>query len=153
MSVDTSAVRDEVEEMQERERIAWRVSCRRERERAKEREVQSVEVSSNYTEVVATVGRGAVGDGRQSALGWRGGEEVCSLNGLLSFKLVFNCSLIVQLTMVPWSACLISWIEGKPRIVGVVRERFMPCLTMGFPLVQGKRRRREGPTRLYAADF
>ena len=88
MSVDTSAVRDEVEEMQERERIAWRVSCRRERERAKEREVQSAEYSSNYTEVVASGGRGAVGDGRQSALGWRGGDEVCSFNVLLSVKLV-----------------------------------------------------------------
>ena len=76
--------------------------------------------------MVATVGRGAVGDGRQSALGWRGGEEVCSLNGLLSFKLVFNCSLIVQLTMVTWSACLTFWIEGRPKIVGEVRERFAP---------------------------
>ena len=72
MSVDTSAVRDEVEEMRERERIAWRVNCRRERERAKEREVQSAEYSSNYTEVEASGGRGAVGEGRQLALGWRG---------------------------------------------------------------------------------
>ena len=91
MSVDTSAVRDEVEEMQERERIAWRVSCRRERERAKEREVQS-EVSTNCTEVVATVGRGAVGDGRQSALGWRGGDEVCSF-----FVLLANATCFWQL--------------------------------------------------------
>ena len=78
MSVDIPAVVvDEVEEMQERERIAWRVSCRRARERAKEREVQSADLSSNYTEVVATVGRGAVGDGRQSSQGWRGRKEVC----------------------------------------------------------------------------
>ena len=73
MSVDIPAVVvDEVEEMQERERIAWRVSCRRVKERAKERE--AAEVSSNCTEVVATVGRGAVGDGRQSSQGWRGGR-------------------------------------------------------------------------------
>ena len=39
MSVDIPAVVvDEVEEMQERECIAWRVSCRRAREQAKERE-------------------------------------------------------------------------------------------------------------------
>ena len=88
MSLDTSAVRDEVEEMRERERITWRVSCRRERERAKEREVQSAKNSSNYTEVVASGGRGAVGEGRQSALGWRGGDEVCSFYVLLSVKLV-----------------------------------------------------------------
>ena len=89
MSVDIPAVVvDEVEEMQERERIAWRVSCRRAREWAKEMEGEAGEVSNSYTEVVATVGRGAVGDGRQSALGWRGGEEVCSSNILLDFKLV-----------------------------------------------------------------
>ena len=75
MSVDIPAVVvDEVEEMQERERIAWRVSCRRAREQAKERE--GAEISSNCTEVVATVGRGAVGDGRQSSQGWRGRKEV-----------------------------------------------------------------------------
>ena len=123
MSVDIPAVVvDEVEEMQERERIAWRVSCRRGREQAKERE--AAEVSSNCTEVVATVGRGVVGDGRQSSQGWRGGEEVCLLNGLFSFKSVFNCSRIVQLTKVPWSVCLIFWTVNKPKIVGEVRERF-----------------------------
>ena len=88
MSLDTSAVRDEVEEMRERERIAWRVSCRRERERAKEMEVQSSTYSSDYTEVVAVGGRGAIGDGRQSALELRGGNEVSAFYVLINVNLI-----------------------------------------------------------------
>ena len=69
---------DEIEEKQERERIAWRINCRKAREQAKERELEAGEGSSSYPDVLATVGRGAVGDGRQSGLGWRGRKEVCS---------------------------------------------------------------------------
>ena len=87
MSVDIPVeIVDEIEEKQERERIAWRVSCRKVREQAKERELEAGEVSNSYTEVVATVGRGAVGDGRQSAHGWRGGKRYVHL----MFYLILN---------------------------------------------------------------
>ena len=141
MSVDTSAVRDEVEEMQERERIAWRVSCRRAREQAKERELEVGKGPSSYTEVVATVGRGAVGDGRQSAHGWRRGEEVCSSNVLLDFKLVFNFSPIVLETM-GWCASLTSLTGSMEKTVGVVQAKWEHSLKTVFPLVRGMRRRR-----------
>ena len=93
MSLDTSAVREECEEMRERERIAWRASYRRERERAKEREMEAASYASGYTEVVAVSGRGrenmgAVGDGRQSALQWRGGNEVSAFCSLINVNLI-----------------------------------------------------------------
>ena len=73
MSVDIPVdIVDEIEEKQERERMAWRINCRKAREQAKERELEAGEGSSSHTEVVGTVGSGAVGDGRQSAHGWRG---------------------------------------------------------------------------------
>ena len=108
MSVDIPVeVVDEIEEKQERERIAWRKSCRMAREQAKEREREAGEGSNSYPEVLATVGRGVVGDGRQSGLGWRGRKEVCLSNVLLYFKLVLYFSLIVLETK-GWCACLTS---------------------------------------------
>ena len=60
---------DEIEERKDRERIAWRRSCRMARDRAIAREAETGEGSS-YPVVKATVG--AVGDGQPSGLGWRG---------------------------------------------------------------------------------
>ena len=79
MSVDIPIeVMDEIEERKDQERIAWRRSCRMARDQAREREVEAGEGSIDYPVVMATVGQGAVGDGRPSGLGWRGKEEVCS---------------------------------------------------------------------------
>ena len=81
MTVDIpNEVVDEIEEKKDRERIAWRRSCRMARDQAREREVEAGEGSIDYPVVLATVGKGAVGDGRQSGLGWRGRKEVCSSN-------------------------------------------------------------------------
>ena len=81
LSVDIRLdVIDEIEERKDRERIAWRRRSRMARDLAIEREVASGEGSEDYPVVRATVGQGAVGDGRQSGLGWRGRKEVCSSN-------------------------------------------------------------------------
>ena len=79
MSVDIPFdVVDEIEERKDWEGIAWRRSCRMGRDRAREREAETGEGTVSYPVVKATVGQGAVGDGRPSGLGWRGKEEVCS---------------------------------------------------------------------------
>ena len=79
MSVDIPLeVVDEIEERKDREHIAWRRSCRMARDQAREREVETGEGSVDYPVVMATVGQGAVGDGRPSGLGWRERKEVCS---------------------------------------------------------------------------
>ena len=71
MSVDIPLkVMDEIEERKDRERIAWRRSCRMARDRAREREAETGEGTVNYPVVKATVGQGAVGDGWPSGLGW-----------------------------------------------------------------------------------
>ena len=79
MSVDIPLeVIDEIEERKDRERIAWRRSCRMARDRALEREAETGEGAVSYPVVKATVG--AVGDGQPSGLGWREMKEVCSSN-------------------------------------------------------------------------
>ena len=81
MSVDIPFdVVDKIEEKRDHERIAWRRSCRLARDQAREREVETGEGSVDYPVVMATVGQGAVGDGRPSGLGWRERKEVCSSN-------------------------------------------------------------------------
>ena len=81
MSVDILLeVVDEFEERKDRERIAWRRSCRLARDQAREREVEAGEGSTDYPVVMATVGQGAVGDGRPSVSGWRERKEVYSFN-------------------------------------------------------------------------
>ena len=77
MSVDILLeVVDEFEERRDRERIAWRRSCRSARDRALEREVEAEEEAANYPVVKATVGQGVIGDGRGSVSGWRERKEV-----------------------------------------------------------------------------
>ena len=79
MSVDIPyEVVDEIEEKKDRECIAWRRSCLMARDQAREREVEAGEGSIDYPVVMATVGQGAVGDGRPSGLGWRERKEVYS---------------------------------------------------------------------------
>ena len=80
MSVDIPLeVVDEYEERKDRVRIAWRRSCRMARDKAREREVEAGEGSTDYPVVMATVGQGAV-DGRPSVSGWRERKEVYSFN-------------------------------------------------------------------------
>ena len=77
MSVDIPhEVVDEFEERRDRERIAWRRSCRLARDRALERELEAGRETGNYPVVKATVGPGVVGDGRGSVSGWRESKEV-----------------------------------------------------------------------------
>ena len=77
MSVDIPLeVIDEMEEQRDRERIAWRRSCRLARDRALEREIEAGKENVNYPVVKATVGHGVVGDGQGSVSGWRERKEV-----------------------------------------------------------------------------
>ena len=66
---------DEIEEQRDRERIAWRSSCRLARDRALEREMEAGKEHGSYPVVKATVGHGVVGDGRGAVSGWRERKE------------------------------------------------------------------------------